>query len=234
MKKLSQPELPRNFKYYDLITAIFVAVLLITQTTAGKIASFGPLALSAGILLFPVSYIFGDVLTEVYGFKRSRRVIWIGFLCSVLMAVVYGIVSILPPAPGFEHNQAYSTVLGFVPRLVIGSLVAYWVGEFANSFVLAKMKVKTQGKYLWTRTISSTIVGEGIDTVVVMVVAFYGVIPNSLLLTVAWNIYWVKVAYEIVVTPVTYLIVNHLKRVEGVDIYDSTTNFNPFRIGIKS
>jgi len=227
---LNDPVKLPALKYYDLITAIFVAVLLISQTTAQKIVAFGPLNFSAGILLFPISYIFGDVLTEVYGYKQARRVIWLGFVCSGLMSLTYWLVGVLPAAPGWENQDAYQKILGVVPRIAMGSLVAYWVGEFANSYVLAKMKIFTEGKYLWTRTIGSTIVGEAIDTVLVMFIAFYGVLPVSLLISVAVNIYWAKVLYEIIATPLTYVVVNFLKRAEGVDVYDSTTDFNPFRM----
>lgn len=219
-----------QFKYYDVITAIFVAVLLISQTTAQKIVTFGPFNFSAGIILFPISYIFGDVLTEVYGYVRSRRVIWLGFLCSGLMSLTYWIVGVLPAAPGWENQDAYQKILGVVPRIAMGSLAAYWAGEFANSYVLAKMKIFTHGRYLWTRTIGSTIVGEAIDTVVVMFIAFYGVLPMSLLISVTINIYWAKVLYEVIATPLTYVVVGFLKRVERIDVYDSTTNFNPFRV----
>jgi len=218
------------FRYYDAITAIFVAILLISQTTAQKIVSLGPFNFSAGIILFPISYIFGDVLTEVYGYARSRRVIWLGFLCSALMSVIYWIVGLLPPASGWENQDAYQRILGIVPRIALGSLVAYWAGEFMNSYVLAKMKIFTQGKYLWTRTIGSTIVGEAVDTVIVMFIAFYGVLPTQLLVSVMINIYWAKVLYEIVATPMTYIVVNFLKRAERADAYDDKTNFNPFRL----
>ncbi len=227
-----KPELV-GFKYYDAVTAIFVAVLLISQTTASKIVAFGPFNFSAGIILFPIGYIFGDVLTEVYGFSRSRRVIWLGFACSALMSVVYWIVGVLPPAVGWENQAAYETVLGVVPRIAVASLIAYWAGEFANSFLMAKMKVWTQGRHLWVRTITSTIVGEGLDTVLVMGIGFYGVLPTSLLLSVMVNIYWAKVLYEILATPLTYVVVGYLKRIEGVDVYDFETDFNPFRFESK-
>lgn len=219
-----------NLKYYDLITGLFVAILLITQTTTQKIVTFGPLDLSAGIILFPISYIFGDILTEVYGYGRARRVIWIGFLSSALMAGVYWVSVWLPPSESWNNQEAFESVLGFVPRIVLASLIAYWVGEFVNSYILARIKVAMQGRYLWVRTIGSTLVGQGIDTVVVMVIAFAGVLSPSLLLSVGISIYIVKVAYEIIATPVTYMVVNFLKREEGVDVYDVDTKFNPFFI----
>jgi queuosine precursor transporter len=217
-------------RYYDVIAALFVAVLLITQTIAQKIANFGALNVSAGVILFPISYIFGDILTEVYGYARSRRVIWLGFGSSVLMAVVYWLAVWLPPAEGWPNQEAFATVLGFVPRIVAASLVAYWAGEFTNSYILAKMKVFTQGRHLWARTIGSTVIGQAVDTVVVMLVAFAGVLPGRLLLSVGVSIYLVKVSYEVLVTPLTYVIVYHLKRVEGIDVFDEHTDFNPFKL----
>ena len=216
-------------RYYDVITGIFVAVLLITQTVAQKIASFGPFDLSAGVILFPISYIFGDILTEVYGYARSRRVIWIGFVSSALMALTYWLAVALPPSEGWSNQQAFATILGFVPRIVIASLAAFWVGEFANSYVLAKIKVATGGRLLPVRTITSTVVGQAIDTAVVVVIAFAGVLPPRLLLSVAFSIYVVKVLYEIVATPLTIIVVRWLKHAEGIDVYDTHTDFNPFK-----
>lgn len=216
-------------RYYDVITGLFVAVLIITQTVAQKIVSFGPLDLSTGVILFPISYIFGDILTEVYGYVRSRRVIWIGFASSALMALVYWLSVWLPPAEGWVNQEAFSSVLSFVPRLVLASLIAYWVGEFANSYILSNLKKRTNGKHLWLRTISSTVIGQGVDTFVVMLVAFYGVLPSDLLISVGLSIYIVKVAYEIVATPITYGVVNFLKKAEGVDVYDHNISYNPFK-----
>jgi len=218
-----------RLRHFDVIVGLFVAVLLITQTTAQKIVAFGPLNLSAGVLLFPISYIFGDILTEVYGYARSRRVIWIGFTCAVLMAAAYWVAVALPPAKGWTNQEAFARVLGFVPRIVAASVLAYWAGEFANSYILAKLKIATGGRYLWTRTIGSTLVGEAIDTIVVMIVGFAGALPSRLLISVGWSIYLVKVAYEILATPLTYVVVNFLKRAEGLDVFDRATNFNPFR-----
>jgi uncharacterized integral membrane protein (TIGR00697 family) len=215
-------------KYYDLIVGLFVAVLLITQTIAQKIVSFGPLNLSAGVILFPVGYIFGDVLTEVYGYARSRRVIWIGFAASALMAAIYWLSVWLPAAPGWPNQESFQQTLGFVPRIVVASLIAYWAGEFSNSYILAKLKVRMNGKKLWVRTIGSTIVGEAIDTIIVVSVAFGGVLPGSLLVSIGWSIYLVKVLYEIAATPLTYLVVARLKQAEGIDHYDVKTKFNPF------
>lgn len=221
-------------RYYDIVAGLFVAVLLITQTIAQKIAAFGPLSISAGVILFPISYIFGDILTEVYGYARARRVIWIGFGSSALMAVVYWIAVWLPPADGWADQEAFAKILGFVPRMVLASLLAYWAGEFTNSYILARMKIFTKGRHLWTRTIGSTLIGQAVDTVVVMIVAFAGVLSPRLLVSVGVSIYIVKVAYEVVATPLTYLVVYRLKRIEGIDTYDIHTDFNPFRLGVDS
>ena len=218
------------FRYLDVITGLFVAVLLISNVVGQKIWRLGPLDISAAQMLFPVSYIFGDVLTEVYGYARSRRVIWIGFGCNVLMAVVGWLAVQLPPAPGWPNQQAFATVMAFVPRMVTASLIAYWAGEFANSYVLAKMKIITSGRWLWTRTIGSTVVGQAIDSFLVVAITFSGVMPLAALARVTISIYLVKVIYETVATPATYLVVNFLKRAEGLDVYDRGTNFNPFAV----
>ena len=211
-----------------MIAGLFVAVLLISNVLGQKIWRLGPLDLSAGLLLFPVSYIFGDVLTEVYGYARSRRIIWIGFLSNGLMAALGWVAVKLPASPDWPNQQAFATVIGFVPRVVIASLAAFWAGEFANSYVLAKMKIWTEGRHLWTRTIGSTIVGEAVDTALVVVITFFGVVPLLTIARVSVSMYLIKVAYEAVATPVTYAVVNWLKRQEGVDVYDRDTNFNPF------
>ena len=221
----------RTYRYLDFITAAFVAVLLISNVASTKIVSLGPLSFDGGTLLFPLAYIFGDILTEVYGYARSRRVIWTGFFWLVAAAVVFAVVDWLPPAADWPNQDAFSASLGQTPRIVAASLLAYFAGEFANSFVLAKMKVATEGRWLWTRTIGSTLVGEGIDTVVFVVVAFYGVLPNELLWAVLVSNYVFKVGVEVVFTPVTYRVVAFLKRAEREDYYDVDTNFNPFAVG---
>jgi len=220
----------KGYRYFDLVMAIFVAVLLISNVASSKILDLGPFTFDGGTILFPISYIFGDILTEVYGYSRSRRVIWIGFGCAVLMAVVFGIVGALPPAPGWEHQKAYLVILGQTPRIVVASLLAYFAGEFSNSYTLAKMKVFTQGRWLWTRTIGSTIVGEGVDTLLFVLIAFYGLYTPSLLLSIIISNYFFKTGFEALVTPLTYLVVNTLKRVENEDYYDVDTDFNPFRV----
>lgn len=225
------PSAPRPaLRYYDLIGMAFVAVLLISTIAAQKLFVLGPLVLPAGTLLFPIAYIFGDVLTEVYGYAKSRRIVWMGFAASVLMAVVFSIAVALPPAPGWPMQEPYALVLGLVPRVVIASLVAYLCGEFLNSYVLAKLKVRMQGRHLWIRTITSTLLGEGVDTVIFMTIAFAGVLPTPVLLSAIVSAYLVKVVYEIAATPLTYAIVRALKRAEGIDHYDVGTNFNPFKL----
>src|SRR5579871_3924749 len=204
-------EQPRVFKYYDLLASIFIVVLVISNLVGQKICAFGPFRVSGAQLLFPITYIFGDVFTEVYGYGASRRVIWIGFVACGLMAVMGVITVALPAAPEWPNQQAFATVFDFVPRLVFASLVAYWCGEFANSFTLAKMKIFTSGRYLWTRTIGSTVVGQGVDTIVLMVVAFGGQRNAGLIVRLIISAYLFKVVYEVLATPVTYAIVGFLK-----------------------
>jgi uncharacterized integral membrane protein (TIGR00697 family) len=219
---------PERYKYLDLITGLFVAVLLISNIASSKIIEIWKFTFDGGTILFPLSYIFGDILTEVYGFRRSRRVIWIGFFCAALMSLTLGLVGLIKPAAGWEYQEAYMRILGQTPRIVTASLIAYFAGEFSNSFVLAKMKILTKGRWLFTRTIGSTIVGEGIDTVIFVVIAFLGVYPNNLVLLIIISNYIFKVSLEVVFTPLTYKIVGFLKRVERVDWFDYGTNFNPF------
>jgi uncharacterized integral membrane protein (TIGR00697 family) len=202
-----------------LITANIIAVKLILL--------FGFLV-PAGIIVFPLSYLFGDVLTEVYGYAATRRVIWLGFACNLLTIIAIFIGEIAPAAPFWHDQQAYNTILGFTPRLLLASFVAYLVGEFINSFVLAKLKIATKGRWLWTRTIGSTLVGEGFDTLIFVTVAFWGTIPPQLILTAILTQWIFKVTYEIIATPLTYTVVSFLKHQEGKDVYDYQTNFNPF------
>jgi queuosine precursor transporter len=219
----------RELKYFTPIAGIFVGVLLISNTVAGKFFSIGTLSFPAGVILFPVSYIFGDVLTEVYGYERSRRIIWTGVIAEILMALFYWLVLILPPAPFWHNQDAFSVVLSQVPRTVIAAITGYFAGEFTNSFIMAKLKIVTRGRYLWVRTIGSTIAGEGVDTVLFIIIAFAGVMPSHELLKAIPAVYIFKVLYEILATPLTYIIVRFLKRKEGIDIYDYDTNFSPFR-----
>lgn len=224
------PESTRQYKYIDIVTAIFVTVLIVSNITSVKQLVLGPFTFDGGTIIFPLSYIFGDVLTEVYGYARSRRVIWTGFACLLLTVVVFGIVQQLTPAPYWDAQPAYDAILGQTPRIVLASLVAFFVGEFSNSYVLAKMKVATQGKWLWARTIGSTIVGEGVDTLIFALVAFAGTMGNSDLVNLVVSNYIFKVGVEAVFTPITYWVVDFLKRVEHEDYYDRATNFNPFAL----
>lgn len=218
-----------RFRYYDLLVHVFVVALLVSNVVGSKITALGPLRMSGAQLLFPVTYIFGDVFTEVYGYGAARRAIWIGFLASALLSAMAMFCVWLPPAPGWNNQDAFRAVLGFVPRMVAASLIAYWCGEFANSFVMAKMKLLTHGKHLWTRTVGSTIVGQGVDTAVVMTLAFGGSLTPSLIGSLIVSGYLFKVVYEILATPLTYAVVNFLKREECADAFDDRTNFNPFR-----
>lgn len=230
----------RSFRYLDVIVGFFVAVLLISNiASSAKIVHVGPFVYDAGTLLFPLSYIFGDVLTEVYGYSVSRRVIWIGFATLLLMSLLLVVVGLLPGdadwvGAGNFGNDAYGKILGLTPRIVAGSLAAFWAGSFINDFLLARLKVVTNGKWLWLRTIGSTIVGEGLDTLVFVLIAFAGTMPNDLLWSIVWSNYVFKVGVEVLFTPVTYAIVRKLKRVEQVDHYDRETDFNPFKIAANS
>jgi uncharacterized integral membrane protein (TIGR00697 family) len=215
---------------YTLITTLFAVVLVVSNVAAAKVTSFWGLTLDAGTVLFPLSYIFGDVLTEVYGYAASRRVIWIGFASTFLAAATFMIVGALPPAPEWGNQDAYAAILGLTPRIVCASLVAFLIGEFANSYVLARMKVAMEGRYLWMRTVGSTLVGELLDTSVFTIVAFWGVFPDSIIVPLIISMYLFKVAIEVIFTPVTYWVVGYLKKHEGIDVYDRTTSFNPFRV----
>jgi uncharacterized integral membrane protein (TIGR00697 family) len=220
----------RDSRVFTFITAIFAVVIIVSNIASAKISSFWGLTLDAGTVLFPLSYIFGDILTEVYGYGAARRVIWIGFSGSLLASVIFIIVGVLPPAPDWPNQDAYMAILGLTPRIVVASLVAYLAGQFANSYVLARMKVRTEGRMLWTRTIGSTIVGELIDSAIFVVAAFSGVFASSLILPLIVSNYIFKVGVEVLCTPATYWVVRALKHSEGVDIYDRGTDFNPFRL----
>ena len=227
-----------GYRYYDLVMAAFVAVLLCSNLVGpAKIAQLdfplvGAITFGAGVLFFPISYVFGDILTEVYGYSRARKVIWAGFGALVFASVMSAVIVALPPAPQWQNQAAYEIAFGSTWRIALASLVAFWCGEFVNSFVLAKMKIATSGRYLWTRTIGSTIVGEGVDSALFYPLAFYnsGLIPNELLPTVMLTQFVAKVAVEVAFTPLTYRIVAALKRAEHEDYYDRKTDFNPFRM----
>ena len=218
----------KSFKHLDTITALFVTVLLISNITSTKIVTLGPFTFDGGTILFPLSYIFGDILTEVYGYSRSRKVIWLGFVCSVLMSVAFIVVGALPPAADWHYQTAYNQILGLTPRIVVASLIAYFVGEFSNSFTLAKLKLLTHGRWLWTRTIGSTLVAQIVDTGLFVLIAFTGVVPNEVLLTIIVSNYLFKCGVEILFTPITYWLTKWLKQQEKEDYYDNDTNFNPF------
>lgn len=220
-------------KYFLYIAIAFVALLMISNTVAVKLIGIGPFVFAGAIFIFPFTYIFGDILTEVYGYRATRKIIWSGFAALILMSLAYVFVQNLPAAGFWTGQEAYATILGFVPRIVAGSIVAFFIGEFCNSFVLSRMKVWMNGKHLWMRTIGSTIVGEGVDTIVFVLIAFYGTLPLAALFTIIWSGYLFKVGYEIIATPLTYFIVGWLKKAEGIDVYDRGINYNPFRFSEK-
>ncbi len=211
-----------------IITTIFVTCLITANIIAVKVVSFGPFILPAAVIVFPLSYIFGDILTEVYGYRWARKVIWLGFLCNLIFVIFAWIGQILPPAPFWEWQEAYVSILGYAPRLLGASFFGYLVGEFANSFILAKMKIFTRGRWLWSRTVGSTIVGQGLDTSIFITLAFIGT-PSFALVMILYH--WLaKTVIEAVATPFTYAVVNFLKKKEAIDTYDYQTNFNPFRV----
>jgi uncharacterized integral membrane protein (TIGR00697 family) len=230
----------RPLRWFDYVMAAFVTILLLSNVIgAGKVAvvdlpGIGPWPFGAGILFFPVSYVLGDVLTEVYGYARARRCIWAGFGAMLFMAFMSYVVVALPPAPDWGGQAAYEQVFGQVPRIVFASICAFWVGEFVNSYVLARMKVWTQGRHLWTRTIGSTIAGEGVDSLIFYPLAFWGASgwTNALVIKVLLTQWVLKVSWEVILTPVTYAVVGWLKRREGMDVYDEATDFSPFHAKI--
>jgi queuosine precursor transporter len=228
----------RDFEYFDFVMAAFVAILLLSNVLgAGKIASvtipgIGPWPFGAGILFFPLSYVIGDVLTEVYGYARARRCIWAGTIGLLFMAFMSWVVVALPPDSGWGGQAAYESIFGQVPRIVFASICAFWAGEFVNSFVLAKMKIWTKGRMLWTRTIGSTVLGQGVDSLIFYPLAFLGVLDNETVLKLMITQWVLKVSWEAILTPVTYAVVGWLKRREGVDVYDVGTDFTPFKADV--
>ena len=215
-------------QHFVIVTAIFITCLLTANIVGVKFASFGPFNLPAAVVLFPLSYIVGDILTEVYGYRLARRVIWLGFMGNLIFVIIAWVGRILPPAPLWEAQEAYETILGYTPRLLVASFFGYLAGEFANSFVLAKMKILTRGRQLWSRTISSTIVGQGLDSAIFITGAYFGA-PFFAPIVILHH--WLaKTAIEAVATPLTYAVVNYLKKKEAMDTYDDETNFNPFSI----
>lgn len=222
----------RKFRYYDLILALFAAALLISNIAATKIISFGQILTDGGAILFPIVYIFGDILTEVYGFKYARRAIWTGFFVMLVGILAFTIVRYLPPAPEYHDQAAYEAVLGFFPRIVAASLVAYLVGEFVNSYILAKLKIMTRGKKLWLRLVSSTVAGEFLDTVIFAIIAFGGIITGWNMVTFILVGWLFKTGVEVIMLPVTYKVVALLKKHEGIDANDKKTNFSPLSISL--
>lgn len=223
----------KTFKYYDIILAVFAAILLISNLAGTKLIAFGPIITDGGAILFPISYILGDVLTEIYGYKYARRAIWVGLGVMLLAVLCFTIVRYMPPAPEYTAQAAYEAVLGFFPRIVAASLAAFLTGSFLNSFVLAKLKVKTKGKKLWLRLIGSTVVGELCDTVVFAFVAFGGILQGMNMLTYILIGWIFKTVVEIVFLPITYRVIDKMKQVEKVDAYDDKTNFTPFSVDLK-
>lgn len=223
----------KTFKYYDIILAVFAAILLISNLAGTKLIAFGPIITDGGAILFPISYILGDVLTEIYGYKYARRAIWVWLGVMLLAVLCFTIVRYMPPAPEYTAQASYEAVLGFFPRIVAASLAAFLTGSFLNSFVLAKLKVKTKGKKLWLRLIGSTVVGELCDTVVFAFVAFGGILQGMNMLTYILIGWIFKTVVEIVFLPITYRVIDKMKQVEKVDAYDDKTNFTPFSVDLK-
>ena len=212
-----------------IITAIFITCLITANIIAVKVISLGPFILPAAIFVFPLSYIFGDILTEVYGYRWARKVIWLGFICNLIFVIFAWVGQILPPAPFWGGQEAYENILGYTPGILIASFIGYLVGEFANSFVLSKMKILTRGRWLWSRTIGSTIVGQGLDTSIFIALAILFGVPSFVPIMILYH--WLaKIVIEAMATPLTYAAVNYLKKKEVIDTYDYKTNFNPFLV----
>jgi len=214
---------------FVFITALFITSILASNILIVKQIELFGLTLPAAIVVFPLSYIFGDVLTEVYGYSQARRVIWLGFFCNLLLVISIWLVGILPSAPIFDAQAAYERILGSTPRFLIASFAAYLAGEFINSYIMARMKILTKGKWLWTRTIASTVAGEAVDTAIVLLIGFWGVLPPGVILTMIFWHWLLKTCYEVLATPLTYILVGYLKKSEKLDTYDYGTDFNPLR-----
>jgi hypothetical protein len=223
------PSNVHRYKHLDVLTTTFVVILLVSNLVAQKICRIGPFDVSGAILLFPITYIFGDVFTEVYGFAASRRAIWLGTFGTALLYAMGVIVISLPGAPGWKNQQAFEVVFGFLPRIQTASLIAFWAGDFANSYTLARMKLLTNGRMLWTRTVGSTVVGQAVDTTLVIILTFAGKYPRFTLVNMILTGYALKVGYEVLATPLTYAVVGWLKRAEHADAFDREGDFNPFR-----
>ena len=220
----------RRFRYLDPLTIGFIVVLLISNLVGPKICQVGPFKISGAELFFPITYICGDIFTEVYGYSASRRAVWMGFFAMALLSIMGAVAVALPPASDWPDQKAFATVFGVVPRFAVASLVAYWAGEFTNSYTVAKLKLITRGRWLWTRTIGSTITGQAVDTSLIILIAFWG-FSGRTLLTMILSSYLTKVLYEVLATPLTYLVVGWLKRTERVDTFDTATDFSPFVFG---
>lgn len=221
----------KHSNFFLVVVALFITCLITANIIAVKLISIFGLVLPAAIIIFPLAYIIGDILTEVYGYRQARRVIWLGFFCNLILVSAIWLGGLLPAASFWDGQPAYARILGYTPRILVASFLAYLVGEFSNSFVLAKMKIATNGRWLWTRTIGSTLVGQGLDSVVFITLAFVGTIPGSALLSAIITQWLAKSLYEAAMTPVTYKVVNFLKRRERLDVYDYDTEFNPLLIG---
>lgn len=220
--------------WFVLVVAVFITTLIAANITSVKLIGVWGLVLPAGIVIFPISYIVGDVLTEVYGYARARRVIWLGFFCNLLTVGVIWLGQVIPPASFWDGQAAYERILGYAPRLLCASFLAYLAGEFVNAYVMAKMKIATRGRWLWMRTIASTLLGQGVDSLVFITVAFAGTMPIGVLVLAIVTQWLVKSAYEALATPVTYIVVGFLKNREGVDVYDHDTHFSPLLFRTKS
>jgi uncharacterized integral membrane protein (TIGR00697 family) len=220
----------RPLRIFWPIVLAYVTFQLISDVTAGKVVALGPAVVSATVLYFPITYLISDVLTEVYGYERARRALWLVMASSVTAGIVYQIVIALPPGPGFDANDAYTRVFGQVPRVLLAGWIAVFVGDIANNYVMSRMKVWTDGRWLWTRTITSTVVGEGLNTVLFYVGALWGVLPTPILLGAIFWGWWIKVGVETVLTPLTYFVVGYVKRTEGIDVYDVDADYNPLKV----
>lgn len=228
----------QRLRYYDFCMAAFAVLLICSNLIgAGKVAAFdlpliGAVTFGAGILFFPLGYVLGDVLTEVYGYARARRVVWVGFAASVFAAGMAAFIVAIPPAADWNGQEALAEVMGQAPRIFAASVTAFWAGEMTNAYVLARMKLLTEGRHLWTRTIGSTVVGQGVDTMIFYPLAFWGVWEPSLIVTVMLTNYVMKVSWEALLTPVTYRVVSFMKRREGLDVFDTRTDFSPFKTAV--
>ena len=217
-------------RWFVACAAVFITCLITANIMAVKLTTVWKFTVPAAVVIFPISYIFGDILTEVYGYRQARQVIWLGFCCNLLAVIAIWLGQILPPTSYWDGQSAYVRILGYTPRLLAASFVAYLIGEFANSFILSKLKILTKGRWLWTRTISSTLVGEGLDSLVFITLAFVGTVSGAQLAGIIVTQWLFKSAYEVIATPLTYGAVGFLKRAEGVDTYDNGVNYDPFRV----